>query len=139
VKERLKLESQVGENNKKVFHAFWQDTYQNGNLENEASTRNDLLGALRAIEPLSITTATKEELRTMLSALPAHQQRRYCIRVNQLLAFLGRHFTIEKKKRQHREVDFVTWDELQLILPHIKSPDVRISGGGTLGYWGEGE
>jgi integrase len=125
VKIRQSLEQQISDNNKKVYTAFWADKYAQSDLVNVASTRNDLLGALRAIEPESITSADKVTLRNKLAALPIQQQRRYCIRINQLLDFLGRGFSIDKKRRQQAEVDYVTWAELQKIIPHIYSPEVQ--------------
>jgi integrase len=124
-KLREEMIDQVSENNRKVFLAFWQDKYKDGDLKHEASTRNDLLATLRAIDPHSITTATKDELRTVLAPLPPHQQRRYVVRVNQLLEFLGRGFSLTKKPRDSLEVGYITWDELQEILPHIFSEEVR--------------
>lgn len=135
IAEKERLECAISDNNRKVYLAFWKDKYENGNLVNETSTRNDLLGALRAIDPLSITSATKDDLRTKLSTLPTKQQRRYCIRINQLLEFLGRGFSTDKMRRQSQEVDFVTWDELSQITPHIYSDEVKSL---AVALWGTG-
>jgi integrase len=135
VQEKKLLEDQISETNKKVFLAFWDDKYHGSHLINETSTRNDLLAALRDIEPLSITTASKADLKDKLNALPAKKQRRDVIRINQLLEFLGRNFRIEKKPQSQREVDYVTWDELQEILPHIYSEEVRYL---AIALWGTG-
>jgi integrase len=133
--QRESMLNQVTENNRKVFNVFWKDKYDSGNLKNEESTRNDILGALRSIEPLSITTATKQEIKLKLNALPVHQQRRYVIRINQLLEFLNRSFNIDKKTRESREIDYVTWEELQKILPYIYSEEVKSL---AIALWGTG-
>ncbi|MGK5086915.1 site-specific integrase [Bdellovibrionota bacterium FG-2] len=125
VKQRESIDAQLSDQNRKLFTTFWAEKYATRYLKNESSTRNDLLRALKAIDPLSLVTATKQQLKDALDKCEAYQQRRHCIRINQLLEFLSRGFSVEKKPRPHSYPDYVTWEELQKILPHIHSPEVR--------------
>ena len=126
VKAHEALVDQISANNLKVFQSFWGEMYAGVDLKNPASTRNDLLAALRAIDPLSVTTASRQDLRDKLTALPAYQQRRHCIRINQLLRHLERGFTIGKRSREYQDVDYVTWRGLQEMLPFIYSSEVQL-------------
>lgn len=126
IADKKDLEETVSEHHLTVFKKFWSWLTKERTLKNPESSRNDLLAALRDIEPLSLTTATRDELRDALEALSDKQYRRRAIRVNQLLTYLGREFTLPLKQLEQEEVDYITWEELQKILPKLPYDEDRL-------------
>lgn len=125
-REKKDAEETVSEHNLAVFRKYWQHLNKERALKNPISTRNDLLAAIRAIDPLSLTTASRDELREALNIQTDKHYRRYAIRVNQLIRFLGREFSLPLKPIEQEEVHYVTWDELQQILPKLPSEESRV-------------
>ena len=113
--------------NRKVLDQFYQARYKHSELlkRSKRSAYNLIAHALRDIDPLPITTATLSQLRSKLEKIPTVTQRRHTLGLNQLLKFLGRDIRLSKRRRESQVVDYVTWDELQEILPHIPQPEIK--------------
>ena len=126
VQDKKDLEETVSEQNLAVFRKFWTHLTMERSLKNPVSSRNDLLAALRAIEPLSLTVATRPEIKAKLDKQTDKRYRRHAIRINQLLGFLGREIALPLKKLDQEEVHYLTWDELKSVLPHLPYDSSRI-------------
>lgn len=124
--DKRDLEETVDEHNLSVFKKFWEFLTKERSLKNPVSSRNDLLAALAAISPLGILTATRDELRDALGELSDKKYRRHAIRINQLLTFSERGFTLPLKPVEQEAVDYVSWEELQKILPKLPYEESRL-------------
>jgi integrase len=127
ISEKKRNADKLSDVNRRVLDKFYQERYEHGELlQRSKDAAWDLLShALHDIEPLPITTATLKQLRDKLADKKAHTQRRHVIGLNQLLKFLGRDIRLEKRRRESREVQYITWADLQAVLPHIVSPEVQ--------------
>jgi integrase len=126
IQDKQDLEQTVSEQNLAVFRNFWAFLTKERNLKNPISSRNDLLAAIKAIEPLSLTTSTRDEFKASLDVLSDKKFRRRAIRLNQLLDFLGREITLPLKKIEQESVHYIEWEELQQILPELPHDESRI-------------
>lgn len=126
VSDKKDLEQTVSEHNLTVFKKFWEFINKERVLKNPVSSRNDLLSSLRAIEPLSLTTATRDDLRDALDLLSDKKSRRYAIRINQMLDFLGREIKLPLKEVEQEAVHYLEWEEFQRVLPHLPYDESRI-------------
>lgn len=121
------LEATLSEHNLTVLRKFWKSLTSKRFLKNGGkSSENDLKAALAHIEPLPLTTATRDQIIKKLETLSDKKYRRFAIRLNSLLQFLGRGFTIVLPQVDQEEVHYLTWDELQKVLPKLPSDDSRV-------------
>lgn len=134
IKDRVALESLISDDNLDVFRKFWEVEKVRpikGNKRRRetgtAAAYYDFLRSIRNIEPLSVHVATKADLQAKSDKLKGNRdQRNTSIRVNQLLRFLKRDIQLLVSEKEYKEVSYVTWDELQKIIPHIHSEEVKL-------------
>lgn len=113
--------------NLKLFEAYWKDEYSDRDLIAPRSMRNDILRSLEAIGPLSLLTASRQELYQRLSEAPANKQRRMAARLNQLLKYAKREFRIRLKKPEHLEVRYLSFDDFIILRRHLPHPIDKLS------------
>jgi hypothetical protein len=126
IQDKKDLEETVSEQNLAVFKKYWTHITRERKLKHPSSSRNDLLAALNAIEPVALMTATKDELLDALNSLSDKKYRRRAIRINQLLKFLGREIKLSLRAIEPETVHCVKWEELQKILPLLPSDESRL-------------
>lgn len=101
-----------------IFESYWQD-YQSKmprTLKNEPSTINDIKRALRAVSHLNLQTSTAMEFREAVNRLPKKKRPKIIDRLNSVLAFLDRDFSIPRESKMSSEAAvFVTWPDLNRI------------------------
>ncbi len=127
VQARALRDSKLSEINQKIFNSFWSDVYGIRELDDAASARYDVLKALRLIEPLSLATASAQELQERLrnSATKVSERRRAVDRLNQVLRFLQRDLVLQKPKDGVHVIQYVTEAELKRLLPFIEDATLR--------------
>lgn len=127
VRDMVIKHSVISEINQKIFNEFWNKVYGLRYLQDEKSARYDILKAIRMIEPLALQTATAQELQAQLrkSSTNVREVRRASDRLNQVLRFLGKDFSLQKPKDGMNSVQHVTKPELDRILPFITDTTVQ--------------
>jgi integrase len=127
VKDMVLKNSKLSEINQKIFNQFWSKVYSVRFIADEKSPRYDILKAIRLIEPLALSTATEQEFQVALkkSCKTTNEHRRAVDRLNQLLKFLGRDFTLRKPPEGLVKVKYVTKEELEKILSMVDNPIER--------------
>lgn len=114
--------------NHKVLNDYWEKVYSFRSLENEASTRRELTRAIDTLGPLSVYSASRDQIQSAIdNAVSGNAQRRMVSRMVQILKFIGR---TDVRLRMARpvfvKVRHVTESEFQLLAQHIEDPNLRI-------------
>jgi integrase len=121
VRDRVLVEAQLSDHNFKVFQTFWDSEYVAKNLIAPDTARHEFIRALRAIEPLSISSVDKTQINKKLKAgRSTNSFRKLGIRVNQLLTYLERGFTLDLPEVEYLPIRYLTeqdFDSLLLQLP----------------------
>lgn len=126
VKDKAQGESQVSENNLKVFKAFWTKEYRRKKLERPSTAYDEFITALRYFEPLSLHAADVDEIQDHWDKkLKGSRNKKYGNRINQLLTYLNRGFSIVTDRAVTPPLKWVTYDELQKILERVNNPVLR--------------
>jgi integrase len=112
----------ISEVNAKVLNRFWTAKYEVRYLEDESSARYDFERAFRAIEPLSLQSASQGELQKALkkNLLGVSQIRRATDRLNEVLKFLKRELKLEKPKKERKAIRHLTKAEVLKLVPAIE-------------------
>lgn len=127
VQDAQNLRESISLQNQRIFREIWKQSYKGGAfLKNSKSTENDLLAAIKSIEPLSLYTASEADLLAALSKETNNRYRRYAIRINELLRFKERGFQLSLKPRVLQVVDYINWEDLQKIKANIYSDEVKL-------------
>lgn len=127
VRDMVLKNSQLSTINHKLFNQFWAKVYGVRFLVDENSPRYDILKAIKLIEPLSLATATEQEFQTALkkSSRTESERRRAIDRLNQVLKFIGRDFTLRKPPKGLRTIQYITKAELDRVLGFVNDPVER--------------
>lgn len=127
VLDRVLKNSKLSQINQKIFNQFWAKVYAIRFLADEKSPRYDILKALRLIEPLSLATASPAELLTKLKSTTKNraEMRRAIDRLNQVIKFLERGFSLPKPPEDMREIQFLTEAEMVRVASLIENKDLR--------------
>ncbi len=112
--------------NERIVIQYWNKVYSTRDLVDPASSRWALDRAVRAIEALSLATASYKELQDAVNTLSSNKQRRVVQSLNQLLKFLNRDFKLHKARPIKQRVKYLTEKELKLMLPHLPSEPIRL-------------
>jgi len=115
--------------NLKLLDKYWKAEYSDRDLVDTETMKADLKRALGSVGVLSLVVASRSELQVAVNETYADKpnlQRRAVSRLNQLLRFAGRDFTLRKVKAVRADVPFLTWDELKTVLPHLPSDHWRL-------------
>lgn len=124
--EKTNFNRLVGKQNLRAINKYWGDSYVGKDLVYPEKARAEIIKAISYIEPLSLITSSKKELQSKLDAvLKGSRHKRYGCRINQLLTFLGRGFILHLKRPEPASVHYLTWSELQTVLPHITNPVIQ--------------
>lgn len=111
--------------NLQLLDRYWMNQYQDRDLVDPGTMKADLRRAVAAVGHLSLLAAGKPELQTALNARFVGKpslQRRAAARLNQLLHFAGRGFTLRMVRLARSEPRFLTLDELEQVLPRLPPP-----------------
>lgn len=113
--------------NQEIFERFWEDVYSIRYLEDPEAPKYGFLKALRLLGDLSIQTASAAEMQQRLRASGARSViiRKATGHINQILKYLKRDIKLNKPKIGVRQVDYLTLEEFQQVLPHIPEEPIR--------------
>ena len=115
-------DQRLSEANQKLLTSYWRDEYLGRELaDNGKAMRYKLEQALRAIEPLSLSLASRSELASKLASSVKDVSRRRAVsdRLNQLLKYAKRDFRLTKPKPAYEQVDYVTEQQLASLVGHF--------------------
>ena len=108
--------------NSKVVDQYWAEEYRHRKLKDRDTARYELDRAVRALGNLSIQSATRDQLQEHIDAnFKTNKQRRIVSKINQLLKWLRRDFSLVRDEESFEEVNHVTEEEFQTLL--TKVPD----------------
>ena len=122
---------------KKVFHSenakildnYWQSTYEHKDQVDKDSMRTDLNRAVSALGEYSLASASKQEIQAALKKSlgeTPNLQRRACARLDQILKFIGRDFTLDKMREEYLEVRYCTYREMIQITDKIEDEGFKL-------------
>lgn len=117
-----KVSSVVNPDNKAVLDEFWKAEYvpKLKELSDPDSARYEFERAIEALGNCSLRKSTKSELqRTIDRALDGNKQRRAVVKLNTLLKFLDRGFTLELAEREKSSIKYITLEDLPKLLEHL--------------------
>lgn len=124
VQDKVLVDSLISNKNMAVYHRFWKAEYGEKSLDmsrDGETAQYEFKRALKIIEPLSIQTATREELQEKLNkgcpAPAAHKK--IGGRLNQLLRFLERGFDLHTRRVPRPTVNHISWPDFKKMLPNI--------------------
>lgn len=120
-------DSEISAQNLKVCSKFCEKQYEGRNdIVRPHIIENEFNFALRALGTLSVVTSTKKILQAKVtSAFDEKQSKRYVGRINQLLKFVGRDFTLTHKRQSPESVSHINFKELKQILNHVDNEDLK--------------
>jgi integrase len=107
--------------NRKLMEDYWQSEYETRILVDADAMYNDLLRAIKAIEPVDLVSATRAELQAKVNKLLPNRgkQRRVVARINQLLRYLGREVKLQAAKKPRPEISYLNEADLLKVLPKL--------------------
>lgn len=125
LRDRGKRKLKFTEDNLKVLNQYWEDEYGTRKarlVEQGTSMWYDLKRAVGECQGISLMVCSYEELQEHLDEALADEPEKHgrvCSRLNSLLSYLGRGFTLDKLPEGMREVRFLSPSDFALILPHL--------------------
>lgn len=116
--------------NDKVLTKYWEKNYEHRPIKNNSkhSARHDLRRAIDALGPLSIVSATKEQIESAIynSDFDNPKQRRIVARLNQILKFLQREdVKLRLPKKVRKSVNYLTVSEFAKVLEDEKREEIK--------------
>jgi integrase len=117
----------LSEVNDKIFKKFWADVYGVRFLEDPKAAEYKLRKALALIDPLSLLTASAQELQAKLKSSGQNVRaiRAATDRLNQILKYLKRDIRLQKPKDGLNVVQYVTKLEFDNLVKAIDDPVSR--------------
>lgn len=115
--------------NARILDSYWEAVYEHKDQVDKSSMRYDLSRAVSALGSASLASATKLEMQAALKKSlgdSPNLQRRACSRLNQILRFVGRNFTLDKMREEYREVRYITHAQLSRVVDRIEDPNFRL-------------
>lgn len=120
------VRAEINAQNLKVFDKYWRDEYELKKIKRPWTAENEFLFALRAIDSHHLNVSSKQDLQKAVDkAFNRSQHKRYVGRVNALLDFLDRGFTLHTLAAPLPDVSFVTIEEFRKILGFVQDPVLR--------------
>lgn len=100
--------------NRKLMEDYWQTEYAVRVLVSPQAMYNDLLRAIKAIEPVDLLSASRTELQAKVNKILPNRKkhRRVTARLNQLLRYLGRDIRLHATRKQRPEISYLSEQEL---------------------------
>jgi integrase len=108
--------------NLQILDDYYLDRYANSNIKRPGMARTDLLRAVNVLGPLSLHSATVEEMQRQIdvNVKDADAQRRVIGRIHALLKHIGRQgVRLRKKRRTRKPVKYISEQELGLLLNRL--------------------
>ena len=98
----LKTKPKVVHNsaNRDLLEKFWKDEYEHRDLVDFESSKNDFKRAIEVAGPLSLYSASREDLQKEIAKhAKGNKQRRVVSRLNTLLKYIQRNVKLRKDKK----------------------------------------
>ena len=114
--------------NLQLLDRYWDAEYEHREVIDEDTIRWDLQRAVESVGLLSLLVATRQQLQDELAKRfvgKSEKHRRVASRLNQLLKFAGRDFTLRKPKPTRKLVRHLTLEQFLQVLPRLRSPQFR--------------
>lgn len=115
--------------NLKVFKDYWKYRYEDSGIERPEVAEDELLSALNILGPLSLYSASKEELQKKIDTgtkNKPNKQRRVIQRITAMLKFIGRHdIRLRKQKPAKHRVRHITEKDLPKLLARLDSTPLK--------------
>lgn len=125
-KDTTITKSEISGYNLKVYNSYMKSYYHGKPIVRKHNVTNEFNFALLAIEPLSIISDSKNDLQDMVDkAFNSKQSKRYVGRINQLLKFAGRDFTLFYKKAVFETVRYTSFADLKKVLAYVQDDDLK--------------
>jgi integrase len=104
--------------NEQILNRYWNAHYEGKDIAAPKAAFNRLRRAIRAIDPLLLTSCTKHEIEGKIYEL--HTQRESATVINQLFKFLGREERIRLRREEPRAIRFISMkDYLTRLRPRL--------------------
>ncbi len=112
-----------------VLNKYWKDKYSDRDLIDSESMKNDIRRAIAAVGKYSLISASKDQLQKNVNLYfkeKPNLQRRAVTRLNQLLIFLGRGFTLNKVRERMNDVSHLSLREWRKVSKYIDEDSFHI-------------
>jgi integrase len=128
IKDKILLEAQISDNNLKIFKKFWKAEYETRLMEDPGAARREFIRALRAVEPLSLVSASKSDFFQQIQKTTTQNnpKRKVIIRINQLLRYLKKGFQLDVPSIQYLKVKYLSVEELRTLLVCIEGREAKL-------------
>lgn len=119
--------SELSSQNIRLCSQFKEMHYEGRmNIVRPQNVINELNFAIKAIGSLSLISSCRKLLQNKVNdAFNEKQSKRYVGRINQLLKFAGREFTLTHKRQTPTDLSYVNFDELKRILNYVDNQDLK--------------
>ena len=109
--------------NWKLFEEFWNEVYSRKKLISEYSARTEFRRAIDSLGPLSLYSASRDEIQKAVDEkFRGSSQRRIISRLRQLLKYIGRErVRLRMDSKDYSKVTYLTEEEFAKVLLHITS------------------
>jgi integrase len=122
------------EDNRKLLNEYWEREYATRDLVDPDTARYELERAVEAVGPLSLFSASREELQRAVDLaatkdrkLKPNKQRRLVMKLQILLRYIGRRdITLRRARPEKRKPRFLPEDDFLDILPHLPTEPIRV-------------
>lgn len=111
--------------NIKLFEAYWKDHYTWRDIKDPASMRNSIIRAINILMDLPIMTAEQTEFYKKIneSGISNNRKREVIARINQLLKYARRDFTLRLPRQDYLKIRHISEPELKK-LAHALPPTI---------------
>jgi integrase len=114
------------EENQRLLERFMDAQYAHRDLVDPMTARYEFERAIAALGPLSLVSASREQLQKQINTnLKGNKQRRVVGKLNQLLAWLGRDFSLARNKESIEDIKYLSESEFQKILEYLPNNYIR--------------
>lgn len=125
-KEGVKITQLVSnEANRGILNKFWEDEYGHREVVDRESMYSDYRRAVEAVGEVSLAGGTEKELLRAIKHLDQTKRRRVTQRLNSILKWLGREFTLKAPKPTRPQVTYLTPEQFAKVVQHL-APDFRL-------------
>lgn len=127
IHDRVLIESHVSDINLKVFREYWKKTYAlNPRIkpQTKVTNKHEFMRALSELKTLSIIDVDLDTLQKQWNKVS--NGRKYGIRINQLLEFLGRDIRLTLPKRVSKPIKYIDLADLPTLLSHIDTVEGKL-------------
>lgn len=118
-----KVNTFVSPENQRVLDEFWKAEYvpKLKNLSDPDSARYEFERAIEVLGNCSLVKNSKSELQRQVDkSVEGNKQRRVVVKLNTLLKFLNRNFTLDAAEREKQSIKYITLADLPKLLEQLK-------------------